>query len=436
MPRVANAQPVATSAAPVTLRALLTAMRRDYPAMRAAASRVQAANAARLSSRAFGNPVLSYQTDQTPFPGGRPLVGVERETMVTATFPLEALYQRGPRIQRGNAEFRAAQADAMATRQHIALDAANAFYRAADAQVRAETNRDLEGWLDSVVNYNRARVQEGAAAEADLIRATVERDRISLEGDLQSAELLQARAMLLVYLPASSNPGRNFAIAVDDAPYLLPAHVTPAAAAANAFIDSTRNLTGTRTETRAEVRAARERVNAKSATVNAERSMVFRQLGATIGTMQSGRTTSMIAGVSMPLPLFDHNNGEVQRARAERDAAQFDLATVERSATADYTGAYDAAALLTERVRRFTARDSTNLLARADESRRIALGAYREGAVSLLQVLDAARAWADARQMYYRAVFAQQQSILTLLVTEGVDLFSTLPTLTIPAGNK
>jgi outer membrane protein TolC len=90
-------------------------------------------------------------------------------------------------------------------------------------------------------------------------------------------------------------------------------------------------------------------------------------------------------------------------------------------------GALDAAMLLTERTVLLARRDSSSFLARADESRRIALGAYREGAVPLLQVIDAARAWADARRTYYRLVFAQHQSVLALLVAEGHDLLAALP---------
>jgi outer membrane protein TolC len=125
--------------------------------------------------------------------------------------------------------------------------------------------------------------------------------------------------------------------------------------------------------------------------------------------------------------VFDPNRGEIQRANAERDAAQFELDAQEREATAEVRGAYEAARILSERTTALASSDSTGFLARADESRRIALGAYREGAVPLFQVIDAARTWADARMTYYRTVFAQHQSVLTLIVAQGLDLFTTAP---------
>ena len=102
----------------------------------------------------------------------------------------------------------------------------------------------------------------------------------------------------------------------------------------------------------------------------------------------------MVAGLSIPFPIFDPNRGEIWRATAERDAAAFDLAAQERTARAELTGAYDAARLLTDRTATLVAGPDgrPSFLARADEARRIALGAYREGAASLLLVIDAARA--------------------------------------------
>ncbi|HVE34120.1 MAG TPA: TolC family protein [Gemmatimonadaceae bacterium] len=407
-----GAQPV------LTLRALLDSVRSNHPAVRAADSRVRAAEGSRTTARAFGNPIIGYQVDQTPFPGGGPIPGLEREAMTTATLPLEFLYQRGPRVRRATAEVRAAEAEGNAARQRIGLDAASAYYRAGLAQIQAATTHDLVDWLDTLVAYNRSRVEEGVAAEADLIRSQLERDRVASEASMQDADLAQARAALGAYLSDSRGSAPLPTVAIDDAPLSLPASASPPPSATPALsIDR-----------RPDVRAARERLASSNAAAAGERSMIVRQLGGTIGTMQTAGTTSMIAGVSMALPLFDQNRGEVQRANAERDAAAFELAAQERTATAEIRGAYEAARILTERATLLARRDSTSFLTRAEESRRIALGAYREGAVPLFQVIDAARSWADARITYYKTMAAQHQSILALLVSEGFDLYTTAPT--------
>ena len=409
--RVAVATPTGDRAAtPLTLGALLDSVAARHPLVEAARARVRAAHGTRRAAGAFANPVLGYDVENAPLPGGAPPV-MAREVMTTVMLPLEELYQRGPRVRRATAELRATAADAAATEQRVALDAASAYFRTALAQVGLDAARDVSAWLDTVVVYNRSRVREGVTAEADLIRSEVERDRAAADATMQEAELARARADLAAFLgdPASMPPA-DFVVVVDDRALALPS--TPSTAGA---------------PSRPEVRAARERASAANAGVSAERSMFLRQLGATIGTKQTEGVSTLVAGVSLPVPILDQNRGSRERANAERDAARLELVSEERTASAALIGATQAAQLLSARVATMSARDRAGrvaYLARADEARRIALGAYREGAVPLFQVIDAARTWAEARVAYYRLIYAQQESILALLVAQGTPLSS------------
>ncbi len=400
---------------PVSLLQVLDSVAARYPSLEAARARVRAARGSRSTAGTLGNPILMYQVDNQPLPG-RAAPPMDREIMLTAMLPLEPLYQRWSRVSGANAEVRAAEADAQADRQRIELDATRAFYRMARAQVALAAARDLTAWLDSVVAYNRSRVKEGVAAEADLIRSELERDRAEADATMQEADLARARADLSVFLGEPT--AASFLVAALDAPLTLP-DVSPTSRA------------GT---TRPDIRAARERVAAAGAGVITERTNLIRQLGLTVGTKRTSGTTSLIAGVSIPFPLFDQNRGAIARAAAEREAATFDLAAQERIGRAEIVGASESARLLTERAGLLAgAARGQGYLARADEARRIALGAYREGAVPLIQVIDAARAWGEAQLVYHQILYAQHESVVQLLVAEGQDVASTLPTLTIRA---
>jgi cobalt-zinc-cadmium efflux system outer membrane protein len=395
---------------PLTLGALLDSVAARHPLIGAARARVRAAQGSRRAAGTFANPLLGYDVENAPLPGGASPT-MDREVMTTVMLPLEELYQRGPRVRRASAELRAAADDAAATEQRVALDAASAYFRMALAQIGLGAARDVSVWLDTVVVYNRSRVREGVTAEADLIRSEVERDRAAADATMQAAELARARADLSAFLgdPASRLPAA-LVVAVDDRALPMPSFALDGSAPG-----------------RPEVRAARERTSAANAGVSAERSMFLRQLGATIGTKRSRGVSMLVAGVSLPVPLFDQNRGGRERANAERDAARLELVAEERTASGTLIGAAQAAQLLTERAAAIAARDAVGgvvYLARADEARRIALGAYREGAVPLFQVIDAARTWAEARVAYYGLIYAQQQSILALLVAEGTPLSS------------
>jgi hypothetical protein len=42
-------------------------------------------------------------------------------------------------------------------------------------------------------------------------------------------------------------------------------------------------------------------------------------------------------------------------------------------------------------------------------------------------VIDASRAWGEARVAYYRTLFAQHESVILLMAAQGVDIGAALP---------
>src|SRR5256885_5067837 len=151
---------------PVSLLQVLDSVAARYPSLEAARARIRAARGLRSTAGTLGNPIFMYQVDNQPLPG-RAAPPMDREIMLTATLPLEPLYQRWSRVSGANAEVRAAEADAQAERQRIGLDATRAFYRMARAQIALEVGRDLKTWLDSRVLDNQGRPTQVVATEAD-----------------------------------------------------------------------------------------------------------------------------------------------------------------------------------------------------------------------------------------------------------------------------
>lgn len=402
----------------LTLDAVLRAASRANPIVLAAEGRLDAARGSRVTAGAFGNPVVTYQIENAPFPGRRALVGLDAERSAFATLPLGPLWQRGLRVRRAGGDVQAAEADLIGTRRQVMLDAARAFHRVALAQAARSASADIVVGLDSLVRYTAARVREGATAEGDLLRLQVERDRVATEQAMQEAELARARALLQPFLVVDSSVAAivstDFVVS-DDA--MRAEGVVGTAPGLGSGFASRDGLADRALSSRPDVVAARARARSAGAEVGLQRTLSVRQLGATFGTKRIDGTSSMIAGLSLPIPLFDQNRGEIQRARGERFAVEQELRWTVRRAAAEVIGAYDAALVLSTQVRFLR----NGFLARAEESRRVALAAYREGAAPLLQVLDATRTLADARLTYLRAHYAQQDAVLALYVAAGLD---------------
>ncbi len=416
-PRSAAAQ-AAGAGRPLTLHEVIrTAVERN-PLIDAARARVQAAHGSRLTARTLPNPILTYQIENAGFPGRASPAGQTRETSSFATLPLEFVWQRSPRVRKADDNVRAADAELTLARRQVAADAARAFFRVALAQINVRASADILEGLDSLVRYSRARVGEGAAAEGDLIRLQVERDRSATDRVLQHVELVRARGALAPFLDDSTQGVLRASLLVVDDSSVFVSGVP--LAPASTFI--------ARTALRPDVVAARARAAAAGAESALQRTLVVRQLGATFGTKSTGGAYSMIAGLSVPFPLFDQNRGEVQRATGERVAAEQELLWVERRSSADIAAAYDVARLLATELGVLDGQ----FLARATEARRIAVTAYQEGAVPLLQVIDATRTLADARLTYFRALFARQGSLLDLYDAAGLDPLGALTSATSP----
>ena len=411
----------------LTLREVFDSVRSNSPMLGAAKARVRSAHGGLSSARAWSNPVVNFESQQMTEQGHG--ITSQRETMTTAMLPLEPFYQRGPRIERAQALIRASEADVLAQRQLLAVDAADAFYQAALAQVNVAATRSLAQWFDTVVTYNSVRVREGAAAEADLIRSELERDHVLNELAIAESELARAQADLQAFLSGSSS-SIVIHVEVDSLPLdsaitaqanlwrlgIVPLDVNPGGGRAGTV----------KVVSRPEVKAARERLVASEAATASERRMLLRELGAMVGTKNMAGSSSLIAGFTLPFPLLDQNRGSVATALAERDAAQFEFEQEKRNADAELFGAERAARILSQRVAAFGS-GRVGYLTRAEDARRIALGAYREGGTSLLQVIDAARAWREARSSYFETLFAQHRAVIRLLVAKGLDVLDAWP---------
>jgi cobalt-zinc-cadmium efflux system outer membrane protein len=134
------------------------------------------------------------------------------------------------------------------------------------------------------------------------------------------------------------------------------------------------------------------------------------------GYKRSGGYDALVAGVSVPLPLRNRNQGSREAAMARIEAAQAVMAS-----TAAMVRAEVAAAARSYGVRRSQILDSlTPMLEHAAESSRIAEAAYREGGSDLLRLLDAQRLRIETETLYYEALAEFQQSVAELETAMGV----------------
>ncbi len=99
------------------------------------------------------------------------------------------------------------------------------------------------------------------------------------------------------------------------------------------------------------------------------------------------------AGVSIPLPLFDRNQGEVASTRARITESEARARMVSNRVRAEYAGALATRVALQEQLTALEER----IVPAAERSLTQAQEAYRAGRLAFLELVDAQRVLADAR---------------------------------------
>jgi cobalt-zinc-cadmium efflux system outer membrane protein len=145
---------------------------------------------------------------------------------------------------------------------------------------------------------------------------------------------------------------------------------------------------------RAELESARANVGAAQSAIAVARRERLPEPTLTAGfKRQSDGFNGVFLGTAVPIPLFDRNLGTIAARENRRSAAEARLSLVEIRVEQDVRRAYETYASLSERVDLI----SEGLLGEADELLHAARVGYAEGEMSLVELLDAAEAFSDAR---------------------------------------
>ena len=131
----------------------------------------------------------------------------------------------------------------------------------------------------------------------------------------------------------------------------------------------------------------------------------------------NGTGNSLGFFMSVPLPVLNKNQGEIARAGAEHNKAERSLAALETTVAGEVASAYQEF----ESARQLLGDMERDLLKPVADARAGTAYVYQAGATSLLDVLDAQRAFNDTMDTYYTAQAAYRRAEARLGLVSGVD---------------
>jgi cobalt-zinc-cadmium efflux system outer membrane protein len=131
-------------------------------------------------------------------------------------------------------------------------------------------------------------------------------------------------------------------------------------------------------------------------------------------THVSGENTASIFA-NFPLPIFDRNQGEIARTRYALTQAQQQQQAASDIVLSDVANAFEAVRSNDEVVQLYT----SGYLKQAQDSRDISEYAYKRGAASLLDYLDAERSYRSIQLAYRQALAAYMTALEQLKEAVG-----------------
>jgi outer membrane protein, heavy metal efflux system len=372
----ATAQPASAQTAPMTLAQAVARARQESP-LRAGAAAI--ADGAERSAQFAGrllNPFVDVRVENL---GGRdnPLIPAF-DSFVVASQPIELAGKRGLRRDIAGAESDVAGLFLRTLDRQLTLDTVRAYMRALRARdVVATITRQRDG-VNTMVDTMRRRVEEGFAPEADLLRFEAEAARMAVEVSRMQIELTRALLDLSALIGASAPIDAGQLVAPE--PLAAPALSEDAMAAAILQ--------------RPDLRLAAARLQQAQLIADFERRRRIPDPLVNAGYKRTMGQDTGVAGVTMTVPLFDHNGQARARAEAAARAASFDETALRLRALADARATLSAAAALAARA----ARVRTELLQPAEGVRNAAQAMFREGAADVLKLVDAERVYMDVQR--------------------------------------
>lgn len=362
---------------PLTLAAALERARQNNPELRALALEAEAVDADGRQAALPANPSLEYLRE------GR--AGQENSSTIQLSIPLELGGKRAARVEVARSTSRAAALDLAIGRARIEAEVAAAYHQAYLAQRHLALAAQVSETGRRSSDAAARRVMAGKVSPVEEARARVAEANWRMEGVTAQRELDEAHLRLAGLL--GGEPRELGELAAPATPDIQGLQLEALIEAAPAL-----------------ARAAAE-VDAGEASVRLERAQRIPDVALVVGSKRSegperDRLRQNIIGLSVPLPLFNRNQGAILAAerRAGKARAELEAVRLRIRVEAMQAHARMQAALYQERLVR------EEVLPGASYAAEAAMKGFEAGKFNYVEVLDAQRTWVQAQAQQLRAI--------------------------------
>ncbi len=372
--------------------------------LEAARLQVGVAEAERIGARLRPRPGLTISAENLRLSGETPANRLH-EYGISVAQPIELGNRKALRMEVAERTISVSEARLTEVLRRQLFDLKRTYYESVLARVLLDTEQENRDNFEGLVKFNTVRFEEGYIAEGDLLKVRLERTKFDFA--VANAELALRRAKIrLLELIGERDFERALRVETSNRLQVPPVDLNLAQLKETALVN------------RPEIKVAEAQLALAGVSIKLERSEAKGEVTPYVGYKRVGVDNTVLAGVTVPLPIGNRNQSGIARAEAEQKVSETNVNLVRNRTLAEVETAYRAYETAREQVRAYEA----GLLKQADESREIQLAAYQEGATELITLIEAQKTRTEVRANYYRAIFDYYTSIFQLELATGTDI--------------
>ncbi|KIP99375.1 MULTISPECIES: TolC family protein [Pseudomonas] len=376
------------SAAALTLPEALRLSQQNNPTLAAAGWELDISEAERRQAGLLPNPQLSWEVEDTR--------SDTRTTTVQLTQPIELGGKRGARVELAERGMDVAALTVEQSRNALRADVIQAFYGALQAGMRVELANESREVAQRALGIAHGRVKAGKVSPIELTRARVQLAELQLESSRATRDQGIAKARLRLVLGeeqvADTLRLQGDATRIPELP--------PVARLLSALASS------------AELRSAKLAIEQQEASFALERTQRIPDLDVSLGSQYSAadRERVNLVGLSIPLPLFNRNQGNILAAARRADQSRDQRNATELRLRNEVATSADQWLMAKEEIRSF----ESMILPSAQSAVESTARGFEMGKFGFLDVLDAQRTLIQSRAQYIQALSAATESWVQL----------------------
>jgi len=380
----------------ITMEQAISLAMANSPTIKAARTQIQQNQAQEITANTRPNPTLNWDSQFIPVfnPGdfSSDTLNNLQQFDIGVGYLFERGHKRQNRLQAARDATAVTAAQVADTERTLTFNVAQQFINVLLANSTLQFAEEALRSFQDTVNISEQRYKAGDISEGDFLKIKLQ--LLQFQTDVSSARVAKVQALgSLRQLVGYASLPHDFDV-VGDLDYQPLTAALP-------------DLQVKALATRPDLLAAQKGVKAANSQISLAKANAKVDFTASASYSHVSDASSTSLFFSVPLPIFDRNQGEIARTKFALTGAELTAKAAEDTVMTDVTNAYESASSSQDVVKLYV----SGYLKQAQDSRDISQYAYKAGAATLLDFLDAERSYRSTQLAYRQALAAYMLSL-------------------------